>query len=428
MPYRSGESGELGGGGFPATRISPGSLRLDLMIHRLNPHIMQAQEGYNRRLGGYLKDSDYIRRSADPDVIDLAFGDPHEMPSRKLVECLQRHLHPKHVGWFAYARGYGPAQDIIAKSLSNELNMPIESNDILMTNGAFGGLMVCLRSVCAPGDEVIYLNPAWFYYESMIMSIGARPVPVSTIPGEWNLDIARIKASITERTSAIIVNSPNNPTGVVYSVQQLQDLADVLTSAAGRYGNPIYLLSDESYRRIVFDDGKFTSPIMYYPYSFLVYTYTKSLLIPAERVGYVALTSMMPCRDTVRDALSVAQLMTGWSFPNSSLMYAVSELESLTIPLDPLVQRRDLFVESFRAMGYTVEPNQGTFYLLVRAPIANDRAYAEAVARNKVLVLPGAIMGAAGYFRVSLTVTDRMAKEALPRFLRADSYLRSVQA
>jgi aspartate aminotransferase len=391
------------------------------MEHRISRQITAAGQSYRGRLGQYLARSAYERMHELPGVIDLAFGDPHEYPSRPLVELLQRHLTPQHPRWFAYTRDHPPAQAAVAHCLSEDLGIPFEPDDVALTNGAFAGLMTCLRSVCDPGDEVIYLNPAWFYYEPMIVSVGAEPRRVDLAPGTWRLDPARIAAAITPATSAVIVNSPNNPTGAVYSAAELSALADVLTAASRRHGRPIYLISDEAYRRIVFDGLPCPSPGVWYPYTLLVHTYTKTLLLPGERVGYIALPPTMPGRPEMRDAISVARLMTGWAFPNNPLLFAVPELEAHGVQVKPLQQRRDILAEALDSVGYRVVPSQGTFYLLAQAPTPDDWAHARRLEEHRLLALPGSVMGAPGCLRLSLTITDAMLDETVERLRAAYS-------
>ncbi|MCK1813209.1 aminotransferase class I/II-fold pyridoxal phosphate-dependent enzyme [Streptomyces sp. XM4011] len=385
------------------------------MRHRISPHITDAQASYQRHLGGYLQHSPYREQVGRPGVVDLAFGDPHEFPSPDLVSLLQNGLEPRHPEWFAYLRDHQPAQSAIARSLSVDPGMPFMPEDVALTNGAFAGLMVCLRTLAAPGEEVIHLAPSWFYYEPMIASVGAVPVQVALRPGSWRPDVDRIAAALTPATSVVVINSPNNPTGVVYSDDELRDLAAALRRASERHGRPIYVVSDESYRKIVFERARCPSMAEHYPYTLLVHTYTKTLMLPGERVGYVALPPTMPDREPLRRALDVAQLMTGWAYPNNSLLYALPDLERLAPRLGPLRARRDRLVTALRDLDYAVQPCEGTFYLLVAAPDGDDWGHAATLAEHGVLVLPGSVMGAPGYFRVALTATDAMLSTAVAR-------------
>jgi aspartate aminotransferase len=288
-----------------------------------------------------------------------------------------------------------------------------------MTNGAFAALSVALNALTDPGDEVIFISPPWFFYEALIVAVGAVPVRVKVNMQTFDLDVDAITAAITPKTRAIIVNSPNNPTGRIYPPETLRQLANVLTEAGERYGRTIYLLSDEAYSRILFDGATYHSPAKYYPNTLLLYTYGKTLLTPGQRIGYIAVHPSMPERESVRMALFVGQIMVGYAFPNALLQHALPELEKLSIDIEHLQEKRDWMVEGLRGMGYEVHVPQGTFYLLPRAPISDDLAFTEMLAEQDVLCLPGTIVEMPGYFRISLTANDEMIERGLPRFERA---------
>jgi aspartate aminotransferase len=267
---------------------------------------------------------------------------------------------------------------------------------------------------------VVFTSPPWFFYEALIIGHGATPVRVRVKQPSWDLDIDAIAGAITDRTRAIIVNSPNNPTGRIYPAEQLQELARVLTEASERNGRPIYLVSDEAYWRIVFDDREYVSPTEFYPWSFLIYTYGKTLLTPGQRLGYIALPPTMPDREAMRQALTIAQLTIGGNgVPNAVLQRALGDLEKLSVDVKALHRRRDRMIESLRASGYDVHSPEGTFYLLPRSPIEDDMAFTEQLAKDKVFILPGTLVEMPGWFRISITGNDDMVERALPVFERA---------
>ncbi len=288
-----------------------------------------------------------------------------------------------------------------------------------MTNGAFAAIAVAVGAITDPGDEVIYISPPWFFYEAMIASSMGTPVQVQCDPVTFDLDLAAIEAAITPRTRAIIVNSPNNPTGRIYPPATLTALADLLTAASQRNGRTIYLLSDELYNRIVYDGRDFTTPTAYYSQSFLLYTYGKTLLTPGQRIGYIALPPSMPERERIRPAILASQVVTGYAFPNALLQHALPDLEKLSIDIEHLQAKRDRLVAALQGMGYHLHSPEGTFYLLVRSPLADDVAFCHWLAERNVLVLPGATFEMPGYFRISITASDDMIDRALPGFAAA---------
>lgn len=369
----------------------------------------------------FQTDPAWAALAADPTASNFAFGNPQEMPLSDYVAALQHQVVPQNKDWFAYKLSEPVAREAVAASLRQRRGEPYQAEDIAMTTGAFAGLAVCLALVTNPGDEVIYIQPPWFFYESIILSYSAKPVAVPVQPDTFDLDVDAIAAAITPRTRAIIVNSPNNPTGRIYPPATLQHLAEVLSQASARNGRTIYLLSDEAYHRIIFDNRPFHSPTTYYPNSFLIYTYGKTLLTPGQRIGYVALPPVMPHRDVLRNGLIGAQAITGYAFPNAVLQYAVPQLEQLSIDVTTLQRRRDRLVAALWDQGYDLRAPEGTFYLLVRSPMDDDQAYARLLMQRKVLCLPGSVFSMPGYFRLSLTASDAMIEQALPVF--ADSLL-----
>ena len=364
----------------------------------------------------FLLGSTWAQRKDEPDIADLMVGNPQEMPLPRFVEALQRWSVPQHKDWFAYTTTSPKAAEVVAAVLRERRGMPFEADDVTMTNGAFGALAVALGAVVDAGDEVIFLTPPWFFYEALILGAGATPVRVPVDRATFDLDVEAIVAAITPRTRAIIVNSPNNPTGKIYPSQTLERLAQALIAASERNGRPIYLLSDEAYSRIVFDGRPYHSPTAYYAHSFLIYTYGKTLLTPGQRLGYIALPPTMPDHEQMRRAVAMAQLVTGYAVANALLQHALGDLETLSIDVEHLQRKRDRMVEALRGMGYEVHMPEGTFYLLPRSPWADDRAFAELLTTQDVFVLPGAFVELPGYFRISLTANDEMIERSLPGF------------
>ena len=367
----------------------------------------------------FLTQSAYAQRAGDPRTNNFAIGNPHEMPLEAFAETLQRWAVPQHKDWFAYALSEPGARAAVVEALQARRGVTYEPEDIHLTNGAFAALTVALTALVDPGEEVIFNSPPWFFYEAMIASSGATPVRVKVRPDDFDLDLEAIAAAITPRTRAILVNSPNNPTGKIYPPKTLAALGRLLTEASERHGRTIYLLSDEAYSRILFDGQPFHSPTAFYPPTVMLYTYGKTLLTPGQRIGYLALGPDFPGREALRDPILVAQLLSGYAFPNALLQHALPELENLSIDLDHLQRKRDRMVGELRRMGYELHEPAGTFYLLPRSPMADDEAFANLLAEYEILVLPGTVVEMPGYFRISLTASDEMIERGLPGFAAA---------
>jgi aspartate aminotransferase len=250
----------------------------------------------------------------------------------------------------------------------------------------------------------------------MVLTLGAVPVRVDLPSPAFELPLAAIESAITSRTRAIIVNSPHNPSGRILQPPELAGLAEVLDRATERNGRALYLLSDEAYSRILFDGAEFHSPVKFYDRSFLIYTFGKTLLAPGQRLGYVALSPTMPDRPALRTALLTAQVVTGFQYPNAVMQYALEDLDKLSIDIPALQRRRDRVIAALEAMGYETIRPAGTFYVLVRSPMADDVAFSAALGKRNVHVLPGAAFELPGWFRISLTASDAMVDRSLPGF------------
>jgi aspartate aminotransferase len=376
-------------------------------------------QGSLRPLLAFLNHSEHARRIGDPAICDFVFGNPHEMPLDGIVEAIQRHVVPKNKDWFAYTPRVPSAVTTVADSLRADTGLAFEPDDVHLAPGTFAAIAIALRATVDPGDEVIFISPPWFFYESMIAVTGARPVRVTLTAPSFTPDADAIEAAITPRTRAIIVNTPQNPTGRIYSRGELDAIGGVLTRASERHGRPILLLSDESYRRILFDGRKFVSPALAYGNTLVLYTYGKQLLAPGERLGYVAVAPSMANRAELREALLFSQIVGGWQFPNTTLQRALPDLEDLSIDLTALQRRRDRMHEALTGMGYEANRPEATFYMMVRSPLADDLAFTNILARHDVFVGPGGIFELPGYFRISLTANDDMIDRSLEGFRRA---------
>ena len=351
-----------------------------------------------------------------PDVVDFAFGNPQEFAIPGFTEALVRHAAPQDKDWYAYKRSEPEAQAVVAKRLTEWRSLPFDAADIAMTPGAFGAIGVALHALVDRDDEVIFSIPPWFFYESMILTAGGKPVKVPVMPIDHDLDVDAIAAAITPRTRMVIINTPNNPTGRIYPAATLMRLASVLSEASERHGSPIYLLSDEPYARLVFSDASMVSPAAYYPNTLMAYSYGKVLLTPGQRIGWLALAPTMPDREQMRVLIQIAQMSGGWLFPNALLQHSIEDLEHLSLDLVDLEGKRDFMVDALSSLGYDLRRPEGTFYLWVRSPEDDDYAFAMDLADRGVLVLPGSASEGPGYFRICLTATRDTIERSLPVF------------
>jgi aspartate aminotransferase len=374
-------------------------------------------EAVQRALGPFLEVVTQPRSvTAQPVIANFAAGNPQEPTLPSFVEALRRHSVPTSIDWFAYRLMHEPARQAAAASLTKELGTEFTAEDIFLTRGASGAIALALGALIDPGDEIVFLSPPWFFYEAMIIASGARPTRVRLDPPTFDLDADAIATALGPRTRAVIVNTPHNPTGRIYPAAALQRLAKVLTEAGHRYGRPIWIISDEAYSRILFDGRSFPSHGLFHPYSMLAHTYSKSALAPGQRLGFLVLARGLPETEAVRKALFT---LSFWSAPDAVMQYALPDIDRLLIDLTAMQHRRDHMVAALRAQGYELHIPEGTFYLLPRAPMTDDRTFCALLAEEGVVVLPGHAVELPGYFRISLTATDDMVERSLPIFARA---------
>lgn len=355
----------------------------------------------------------------DPDAANFAVGNPHEFAMPGYVDALRRNLEPQNKDWFAYKLSEPEATSVVVRTMSSLTGLEWDERDINMTNGGFAAIAVALRTLLEPTDEAVFLSPPWFFYEQLILAADATPVRVKLDMPDCYIDAARIEDHITDRTRVVILNSPHNPSGRVVSLEELQALADLLTRKSREIGHTIYILSDEPYRRIVFDGREFHSPAEVYPATVVTYSYGKQLLAPGMRIGYFTWGPDMPDREKLREDALVTQIAAGYSFPNADLQHALADLEDQCISIAALEARREKLIGAMREQGYETTWPAGTFYVMARSPIPDDDAFVEILNRHKVLVLPGTVVEVPGWFRISLTASDEMVEKGIPRFAQA---------
>ena len=350
------------------------------------------------------------------DYCDFALGNPQTMPLDEFVAALREATTPRDKSWYAYKMNEASSREIVCASLKTLTGFEYPQENIFMTNGATGALLVTMNALIDPDDEVVFNSPPWFFYEGMILNSGGRPVAVNVDPNTFDLDVDGIERAITDRTRFIIINSPNNPTGRVYSPDTLVKLSSMLDGASKNIGRPIYLVSDEAYRAIVYDGVKYHSPTKFYNNSIMIYTYGKTLLTPGQRIGYIALSPRMDDLQELRTILYSSQILSGWAMPSALMQHCLRDLEKMSLDVSALQRRRDRFVAGLRECGYEVRTPEGAFYITPKAPIEDDVAFSDILAEEGVFCLPGSVVSMNGYLRASLTASDDMIERALPIF------------
>ena len=355
------------------------------------------------------------RERGEENVFDFTLGNPDGEPPEELKSILRRVVEKNQPRSHAYMpnAGFRAVREVIARQLSGQTGLPYTADHILMTVGAAGAINVVLKSLLDPGDEVIILVPFFPEYQFYIENHAGRMVLVETNQS-FQPDVARIAAAITARTKAIILNSPNNPTGVVYSKEFLLELEALISGLE----HPVTLIVDEPYKALIFDG--LTLPVIpsLVRRTVVTYSWSKALAIPGERIGYLALSPHLPELAPLRDACTFANRILGYINAPAIWQWVMLEAADLQTDPRPYQEKRDLLWNALTAMGYKVTKPCGTFYMFPKAPIQDDMAFVRALMDEGILAVPGAGFGRGGYFRLSLTIPLASIERSLPGFER----------
>jgi aspartate aminotransferase len=356
------------------------------------------------------------RERGEENVFDFTLGNPAGEPPEQVIAALRRVVEENRPRSHAYMpnAGYPSVRGVIAEQLSRRTGLAYTADHILMTVGSSGAINVVLKSLLDPGDEIIILVPFFPEYQFYIENHAGRMVLVET-DNEFRPDLGRIQAAITARTKAIILNSPNNPTGVVYSAEFVRGLETLVSSL----DHPVTVIADDTYRSLTFDGLALPEIPALVRRTVVTYSWSKALAIPGERIGYLALSPRLPEVEALRDACTFANRTLG--FINAPAIWQQVMMEVADFKIDPASyqEKRDLLWTGLTRMGYEVTKPQGAFYMFPKAPIPDDLAFVRSLMDDGILAVPGAGFGRGGYMRLSLTVPAGTIERALPGFERA---------
>ena len=355
-------------------------------------------------------------------VFDLSLGNPVIEPPTEFKDELRRLANEPMAGMHRYMPnpGYMETRQAVAETLAKETGLGFSGGDILMTCGAAAAANVVLKTILNPGDEVIILAPYFFEYLYYIDNHAGVAVTVNTTD-QFQLDIAAIEQAVTPRTRAIIVNSPNNPSGVVYSPEEISGLADLLNRKQSEHGTEIFLISDEPYKRIIFDGMTFPLILPAYNNSVIVTSHAKDLALPGERIGFIAINPNYADKEELAGGFSFCNRTLGFVNAPALMQHVVRNLQGVSINPDYYQRKRDFMYTALMEMGYDTVKPQGAFYLYPKAPIEDDVAFTKDLLQWNVLVVPGRGFGTPGYFRISYCVEDWVLEGAVEGLAKAVS-------
>lgn len=351
-------------------------------------------------------------------VYDYSLGNPYAEPPVEVLESLKNHVLGNEKGIHRYMSnaGYPEVREKIAKSLEKESNISLSQENIVMTVGAAGGLNVVLKSLLNPEEEVIVFAPYFVEYNFYTDNHGGKTVVVPPDTSTFEPDINAFEKSITKNTKAIIINNPNNPTGVIYSEETLKNIESILHKKEEEFGTTIFVISDQPYSEIIYDNTKLPSILSIFKNAIIINSFSKSLGLAGERIGYIAVSSRIHDVTTLINALSFCNRTLGFVNAPGLFQKVVGDALDAKVDISAYEKRRDFLYENLIKLGFECVKPKGAFYLFPKALIEDDVEFVKRAMKYNLLLVPGSGFGCPGYFRISYCVEFDMIKNSIAAF------------
>lgn len=357
----------------------------------------------------------------EENVFDYSLGNPNVEPPKEIKQAIIDIINeePQNlVHGYMSNSGYEDVRENIAEFINKKNNVNLTKDNIVMTCGAAGGLNIILKTLLNPEDEVIVIAPFFGEYENYVNNFDGKLVVVQADKETFQPDIKALEKGITAKTKAIIINTPNNPTGVIYSSESLTKMAEVLRKKEAEYKTSIYLISDEPYKEIAYDGAEVPFLLNYHKSSFIGYSYSKSLSLPGERIGYVVANSEMDDYKDVIQSLNVANRILGFVNAPSLFQRVIGRTLGAEVDVNIYKKNRDLLYNHLISLGFECVKPQGAFYLFPKSLIPDDKAFAEAAKKYNLLIVPGSSFGCPGHFRLSYCISYEKIEKSLQAFTK----------
>ena len=352
-------------------------------------------------------------------VYDFSLGNPNVPAPVQVKEAIIEEAEKEDPivlhGYMSNA-GYEDVRQAVAESINKKFDTAFSVKNIIMTVGAAGGLNVILKTLLNPGDEVIAIAPYFGEYNSYVSNFDGKLVVVSPNTETFQPNLTELEEKLTARTKAVIVNSPNNPTGVIYSEETIQAMAEILRKKQKEFGTDIYLISDEPYRELAYDGVEVPYLTKYYNNTIVGYSYSKSLSLPGERIGYLVIPDEAADSEDLISAASVATRILGFVNAPTLQQKVVKRCLNEKTDISYYDRNRETLYNGLSELGFECIKPEGAFYLFVKSPVADEKAFCQAAKKYNILIVPGSSFACPGYVRIAYCVSHETIVNSLPKF------------
>jgi len=392
--------------------------------------ILGAIEGMtiSKKVNGFMETSSWIRKMfeegirlkkefGEENVFDLSLGNPVIEPPKEVQNAIVNAARDDTNGMHRYMpnAGFQDVREAIATTLSEECQEKLSADNLVMVCGAAGGLNITLKTLLDNGDEVIIFAPYFVEYLFYADNHGGKAVSVNT-NDDFSLDLDSFKNALNKKTKAVIINSPNNPTGVVYSREELEKLAEILKAHSEKSGKPVYLISDDPYKKISFDGIEVVNILELYENSIYITSHSKDIALPGERIGFVAVHPKCEDAENLMAGLIFSNRVLGFVNAPALIQRVVKNVQGVTVDVEQYRGKRDFLYGELTRIGYKVVKPRGAFYFFPKSPIDDEVEFVRKLAEKKVLVVPGRGFGCPGYFRISYCLPDSVIEGSIAGF------------
>lgn len=388
-----------------------------MIVSRQIQKLIADQEGWTRRM--FEEGLKIKKLYGEENVYDFSLGNPDTEPPRELQKMIAESLLNPAKGMHRYMTnsGYEEVRREIADYLGETYGLPFTSSHVFMTNGSAGGLNILLKSMLNRGDEVIVPTPFFWEFRNYVHNHGGILKTVKS-KDDFQLDMDRMAAAISPKTRVVLLNSPNNPTGAVYSQQSIADLTALLNQRRSE-GQDIYLIADDAYRKIVYDGITLPNVFSYYDLTFSITSHSKDLALPGERIGYIAISPRMPDSDLLVSGLMITQRTLGFVNAPALFQRIVSRFQRTSVDIGEYQRKRDVLYDALMEGGFECVKPEGAFYMFPRSPIADELQFVRMLQQDeRIMVVPGRGFGKRGYFRIAYCVPMETIQKSTEGFIR----------